>query len=232
MKETYFFCVLTLLICFTSTASGAGALASKGFAEGGGKCPLFKPAKNLNKDWVTKIAAWYMPMASAYAYHTWVEKFTNRSAGKDDIANLCLKLLFLASDKPNTPYMVVAGGLGKAVIYRCMAKGPHQQICEGIKGSPGYMPNDGSEETLIATDNTSWALMGKCINKSIMSWFVMTPTQDPLTAEAKATIVKAIQGYGFNVKYGSLISYGKCPKPPPTKAPAKGSAPAQSRSKG
>ena len=79
-------------------------------------------------------------MASAYTFHTWVEKLTNHSAGKDDIANLCFKLLFLASDKPHAPYMVVAGGLKKAVIYKCVAKGPHQQHCDGIVGSPGYSP--------------------------------------------------------------------------------------------
>jgi hypothetical protein len=89
---------------------------------------------------ISKIAAWFIPMASAHTYHTWVEKLTNKSAGATEIANLCLKLLFLASDKPNAPYMIVAGGLSKAVIYKCQAKGPHDQLCEGVPGSPGYKP--------------------------------------------------------------------------------------------
>jgi len=82
---------------------------------------------------------------------------------------------------------------------------------------------DATEETLIATDNKDWALMGRCINKSIKVWYVMTPTTNPLTAAAKQTIVKVVQQYGFNAKFGSMISYEKCPKPPPPKkvAPAK-----------
>jgi hypothetical protein len=74
-----------------------------------------------------------------------------------------------------------------------------------------------SEETIIATDNTHWALMGKCIHGNLKAWYVMTPSTDPLSSTAKKQIVGIVKGLGFIPKYGSMISYDKCPKPKPTK---------------
>ena len=79
-------------------------------------------------------------MASAYEYNTWVEKLTNSSAKPGDIDKICLKKLYVASDKPNTPFAVVVSGESHAVAFKCNTKGTSQDVCDGVLGSPGYQP--------------------------------------------------------------------------------------------
>jgi len=188
----------------------AAALASKTFEEK--TCPNVNPASNLKLKWITSVAAWFVPMASNYYYHNWVERLTNKSAPGNDISKLCLKLLFLASAKPNRPYMVVAGGLKKSVVYKCLATGPHNQNCDGVVGAPDYAKGIDAYETIVATDNTKYIMVLRCIRNTIKSWFVMSPTPDPLPANIQKIIMGFLTKMAFNVKQSQTISYAACPK--------------------
>jgi len=176
-------------------------------------------------------------MASSFVYHTWVERLTNKSSTPDKFGQLCLKLLFLAPKQPKTPYIVVAGGLGASVGYKCTSKGPHDQTCDGVPGSPGFSPggkfhfhHPGAcccglilinfilhtsvewEEVVVQTDNNHYALMVQCIRNKIKTWYVMTPTTDDLSDTVKKEVVGAIVKLGFDKKQATGIPYDKCPK--------------------